>query len=93
MTGLKIMIRLAIRSYILDLSLEEQQDLIGILNQPENVLIKIILLQFNEDGNLYLLENELLKVIDLVKSLEVNQELKNKITAVMELRLEESKKE
>jgi hypothetical protein len=87
------MIRLAIRSYILDLSLEEQQDLIGILNQPENVLIKIILLQFNEDGNLYLLENELLKVIDLVKSLEVNQELKNKITAVMELRLEESKKE
>jgi hypothetical protein len=87
------MIRLAIRSYILDLSLEEQQDLIGILNQPENVLIKTILLQFNEDGNLYLLENELLKVIDLVKSLEVNQELKNKITAVMELRLEESKKE
>jgi hypothetical protein len=87
------MIRLAIRSYILDLSPEEQQDLIGILNQPENVLIKIILLQFNEDGNLYLLENELLKVIDLVKSLEVNQELKNKITAVMELRLEESKKE
>jgi NurA-like 5'-3' nuclease len=87
------MIRLAIRSYILDLSLEEQQDLIGILNQPANVLIKTILLQFNEDGNLYLLENELLKVIDLVKSLEVNQELKNKITAVMELRLEESKKE
>ena len=87
------MIRLAIRSYILDLSLEEQQDLIGILNQPENVLIKTILLQFNEDGNLYLLENELLKVIDLVKGLEVNQELKNKITAVMELRLEESKKE
>lgn len=87
------MIRLAIRSYILDLSLEEQQDLIGILNQPENVLIKTILLQFNEDGNLYLLEDELLKVIDLVNSLEANQELKNKITAVMELRLEESKKE
>lgn len=87
------MIRLAIRSYILDLSLEEQQDLISILNQPANVLIKTILLQFNEDGNLYLLENELLKVIDLVKSLEVNQELKNKMTSVMELRLEESKKE
>lgn len=87
------MIRLAIRSYILNLSLEEQQDLIGVLNQPENVLIKAILLQFNEDGNLYLLEHELLKVIDLVKGLEVNQELKNKITAVMELRLKESKKE
>lgn len=87
------MIRLAIRSYILDLSLEEQQDLINALNQPENVLIKTVLLQFNEDGNLYLLEDELLKIIDLVKGLEVNQELKNKITAVMELRLEESKKE
>lgn len=87
------MIRLAIRSYILNLSLEEQQDLISVLNQPENVLIKMVLLQFNEDGNLYLLEHELLKVIDLVKGLEVNQELKNKITAVMELRLEESKKE
>ena len=87
------MIRLAIRSYILDLSLEEQQDLIGILNQPENVLIKTILLQFNEDGNLYLLENELLKVIDLVKGLEVNQELKNKMIAVMKLRLEELNKE
>jgi len=87
------MIRLAIRSYILNLSFEEQQDLINILNQPENVLIKTILLQFNEDGDLYLLENELLKVIDLVKGLEVNQELKNKITAVMELRLKESKKE
>lgn len=87
------MIRLAIRSYILDLSLEEQQDLISILNQPENVLIKTILLQFNEDGNLYLLENELLKVIDLVKGLEVNQELKNKITSVMKLRLEELNKE
>ena len=87
------MIRLAIRSYILNLSFEEQQDLINILNQPENVLIKTILLQFNEDGDLYLLENELLKVIDLVKGLEANQELKNKITAVMELRLKESKKE
>ena len=87
------MIRLAIRSYILDLSLEEQQDLISILNQPENVLIKTILLQFNEDGNLYLLENELLKVIDLVKGLEVNQELKNKMIAVMKLRLEELNKE
>ena len=87
------MIRLAIRSYILDLSLEEQRDLISILNQPENVLIKTILLQFNEDGNLYLLENELLKVIDLVKGLEVNQELKNKITSVMKLRLEELNKE
>ena len=87
------MIRLAIRSYILDLSLEEQKDLINALNQPENVLIKTVLLQFNEDGNLYLLEDELLKIIDLVKGLEVNQELKNKITAVMELRLEESKKE
>jgi len=79
------MIRLAIRSYILSLSLEEQQDLINALNQPENVLIRTVLLQFNEDGDLYLNKEEFLKIIELINTLVIGQELKSKIVSVLEL--------